>query len=66
MVLPIGEVARLYIGSLDVDHSFWVPDFLFKRDAIPGQITAFDLRAGQAAARTSDTAPSFAASPTRS
>ena len=43
MVLPIGKVTRLYIASLDVDHSFWVPDFLFKRDAIPGQITAFDL-----------------------
>ena len=32
------------LTSSDVDHSFWVPDFLFKRDAIPGQITAFELR----------------------
>ncbi len=44
MVLPLDQVTRIEIASRDVDHSFWVPDFLFKRDAIPGQVTAFDLR----------------------
>ena len=24
-------------------HSFWVPAFLFKRDAIPGMINVFDI-----------------------
>ncbi len=24
-------------------HAFWVPGFLFKRDAIPGRTTEFDL-----------------------
>jgi cytochrome c oxidase subunit II len=43
MVLPLNEVARIEVASRDIDHSFWVPDFLFKRDAIPGQVTAFDL-----------------------
>jgi cytochrome c oxidase subunit 2 len=44
MVLPLGEVTRIEITSVDVNHAFWVPDFLFKRDAIPGQTTAFDLQ----------------------
>lgn len=44
MVLPLGETARIDLTSSDVDHSFWVPDFLFKRDAIPGHPTAFDLK----------------------
>jgi cytochrome c oxidase subunit 2 len=44
LVLPINETARLTLTSSDVNHSFWVPDFWFKRDAIPGQTTAFDVR----------------------
>jgi cytochrome c oxidase subunit 2 len=42
-VLPLGETTRIELSSADVDHGFWIPDFLFKRDAIPGQTTAFDL-----------------------
>jgi cytochrome c oxidase subunit II len=42
--LPAGETTRIELTSSDVTHSFWVPAFLFKRDAIPGQTTAFDLR----------------------
>lgn len=36
MVLPVGERIRLRLHSVDVNHSFWVPDFLSKRDLIPG------------------------------
>jgi len=43
LVLPINRTTRIELTSTDVTHSFWVPDFLFKRDAIPGQMTAFDL-----------------------
>ncbi len=43
MVLPLGETARFNVTSLDVDHSFWIPDFLFKRDAIPGLRNVFDI-----------------------
>ena len=43
LVLPLGETAAIVLTSSDVDHSFWVPDMLFKRDAIPGRVTAFDL-----------------------
>lgn len=36
LVLPVGERARLELTSVDVAHSFWTPDFLSKRDLIPG------------------------------
>jgi cytochrome c oxidase subunit 2 len=44
LVLPLGETTRIELSSDDVTHSFWVPDFLFKRDAIPGQTSGFDLQ----------------------
>ena len=43
MVLPLGETAAIAVTSSDVAHSFWIPDMLFKRDAIPGRVSAFDL-----------------------
>ena len=44
LVLPLGETTRIELTSSDVNHAFWVPDFLFKRDAIPGTTNTFDLR----------------------
>ncbi len=41
-VLPVDATTRLNVASVDVDHSFWVPGFLFKRDAIPGLQNVFD------------------------
>jgi cytochrome c oxidase subunit 2 len=35
LVLPVGETVRVDEHSADVVHSFWVPEFLFKRDVIP-------------------------------
>lgn len=43
LVLPLGETARIELVSNDVIHAFWVPDFLFKRDAIPGVTQTFDV-----------------------
>jgi cytochrome c oxidase subunit II len=43
MVLPAGRPVRVMLSSADVIHAFYVPDFLFKRDAIPGRTTSFDL-----------------------
>ncbi len=43
MVVPVGEPIHLVLTSPDVIHSFYVPAFLFKRDAIPGHPTEFDL-----------------------
>jgi cytochrome c oxidase subunit 2 len=35
LVVPINEKVRVVEVSKDVIHSFWVPEFLFKRDVIP-------------------------------
>jgi cytochrome c oxidase subunit 2 len=35
LVVPVNKSVQIDEHSLDVIHSFWVPDFLFKRDVIP-------------------------------
>ena len=37
LVLPVDQVIRFEVDSSDVIHSFWVPEFLFKLDILPGQ-----------------------------
>jgi cytochrome c oxidase subunit 2 len=44
MVLPLESNVRFNITSVDVLHSFWVPAFQMKIDAVPGKITSFSLR----------------------
>ena len=36
LVLPVGQEARFTMTSVDVIHSFWVPNFGQKMDAVPG------------------------------
>jgi cytochrome c oxidase subunit 2 len=36
LVLPTDQKIRFEVASADVIHSFWVPEFLFKLDVIPG------------------------------
>lgn len=36
VVLPVGKKVRILITSTDVIHTWWVPQFGVKRDAIPG------------------------------
>jgi cytochrome c oxidase subunit 2 len=36
MYLPVDRQALLKISSVDVIHSFWVPEFRVKQDALPG------------------------------
>jgi cytochrome c oxidase subunit 2 len=43
LVLPVGQTTRITLVSVDVVHSFYVPDFLYKRDAIPGIVNTFDF-----------------------
>jgi cytochrome c oxidase subunit II len=43
MVLPVGQRVRFKLTSADVVHSFYVPQTLFKRQAIPGTNNTFDL-----------------------
>jgi cytochrome c oxidase subunit 2 len=38
MVIPINKKVRFLVTSNDVIHSWWVPDFAVKKDAIPGFI----------------------------
>jgi cytochrome c oxidase subunit 2 len=49
LVLPIGKASNLKLVTTDVIHSFWVPNFLGKRDLIPGvnnEITVTPNRRG--------------------
>ena len=41
--LPVDEIVRFELRSPDVIHSFWVPEFLFKLDVIPGRANSFTL-----------------------
>jgi cytochrome c oxidase subunit 2 len=43
MVVPVGQRVRVKLVSADVVHSFYVPQALFKRQAIPGTDNTFDL-----------------------
>jgi cytochrome c oxidase subunit 2 len=43
IVVPVGEPVRVTVASNDVIHSFYVPQFLFKRDAVPGRESSFDF-----------------------
>ena len=43
LVLPAGKTTHLYLTSNDVIHAFYVPQFLFKRDVVPGIVNQFDL-----------------------
>jgi len=36
LVLPVGQKVRFLVTGADVIHSWWVPAFAVKRDAIPG------------------------------
>jgi cytochrome c oxidase subunit 2 len=43
LVLPKDRSIRFVESSPDVIHSFWVPQFLFKRDVIPGRVNQFEI-----------------------
>ncbi|TXL62800.1 aa3-type cytochrome oxidase subunit II [Aeromicrobium terrae] len=41
--LPVDESVRFTLKSPDVIHSFWIPEFYFKMDVVPGRHNTFDL-----------------------
>jgi len=41
--LPVGQTIQVTLQASDVIHSFFVPDFNFKRDDIPGRTNVFDI-----------------------
>jgi cytochrome c oxidase subunit 2 len=49
LVLPLDRPVRLHLTSRDVIHSFWVPEFRQKQDAVPGietEITVTPTKTG--------------------
>ena len=40
VTLPVGTPVKLVMSSVDVLHSFFVPDFRVKRDVVPGMYTS--------------------------
>ncbi len=43
MNVPAGRTVQLSLVSPDVIHAFYVPQFLFKRDVVPGRTNQFDF-----------------------
>ncbi len=43
LVLPVDQPVVLKMGSKDVLHSFWVPEFRVKQDLVPGQETTLRI-----------------------
>ena len=43
LYLPLNQPVRFNLQSADVIHSFWIPDFYFKLDVIPGRTNSFDV-----------------------
>jgi cytochrome c oxidase subunit 2 len=41
--VPAGATVRFTTASIDVIHSFWVPELRYKHDLFPGRRDAFDL-----------------------
>lgn len=37
LYLPVGQKVEIILESRDVQHSFWIVDFLYKKDTIPGK-----------------------------
>jgi len=47
IVLPVGKKVRFLVTANDVIHSWWVPQLGVKKDAIPGFINEFWVRADE-------------------
>jgi len=43
LYLPVNERVEFVLTSRDVNHSFWVPQFLQKVDVIPGKVNRFQI-----------------------
>lgn len=56
LVLPNDTVIKFDINSNDVVHSFWIPAFRMKIDAIPGRTTTMTVKTREMAAFYEDSA----------
>ena len=46
--VPVGQAVKLILGSEDVIHSFYIPEFRVKMDAVPGRSTMMWFQATEA------------------
>jgi cytochrome c oxidase subunit 2 len=44
LYIPAGRDIQLSLTSQDVIHAFYVPQFLFKRDVVPGRVNEFGFK----------------------
>lgn len=51
-VVPVGQTVRIQVRSTDVIHSFSVPHFLYKIQAIPGNVNQFHFKVTKAGTYT--------------
>jgi cytochrome c oxidase subunit 2 len=47
MYVPAGRTIQLSLASQDVIHAFYVPQFLFKRDVVPGRTNTFEFKVNE-------------------
>ena len=43
LYLPVNVPVEFTIHSIDVQHSFWIPAFAIKQDAVPGETTSISV-----------------------
>ncbi|UYG16514.1 cytochrome c oxidase subunit II [Brachybacterium huguangmaarense] len=43
LYLPVNETVEFTLDSRDVVHSFWITDFLYKKDMFPGHTNTFQV-----------------------
>ncbi|PWH05874.1 cytochrome c oxidase subunit II [Brachybacterium endophyticum] len=43
LYLPVNKSVEFHLDSRDVVHSFWIPDFLYKKDLFPGHTNSFQV-----------------------
>ena len=48
--VPVGRTIQMQLTSHDVIHAFYVPQFLFKRDVVPGRTNKFQFNVEEAMA----------------
>ncbi len=41
LYLPVNQPVQFTVNSLDVQHSFWIPEMSVKADAVPGETNTF-------------------------
>ena len=47
LILPVNQRVKFEISSDDVIHSFWLPAFRMKQDAVPGRTTTMYITTGE-------------------